>query len=63
LFRDMLRAELERREPGLAPAVQRRAAAWCERSGLAEDALEYSIAAQDVGTAARLVEQLWLPAY
>jgi len=63
LFRDMLRAELERREPGLAPAVQRRAAAWCERSGLPEDALEYSIAAQDVGTAARLVEQLWLPAY
>jgi LuxR family transcriptional regulator, maltose regulon positive regulatory protein len=63
LFRDMLRAELERREPGVAAAVQHRAAAWCERSGLAEDALEYSIAAQDVGTAARLVEQLWVPAY
>jgi LuxR family transcriptional regulator, maltose regulon positive regulatory protein len=47
----------------VAPAVQRRAAAWCERSGLPEDALEYSIAAEDVGTAARLVEQLWLPAY
>ena len=63
LFRDMLRADLDRREPGLAPAVQRRAAAWHERSGLSEDALEYSIAAQDVDTAARLVEQLWLPAY
>jgi LuxR family maltose regulon positive regulatory protein len=52
LFRDMLRAELDRREPGLAPAIQRRAAAWYERSSLPEDALEYSIAAQDVGAAA-----------
>jgi LuxR family maltose regulon positive regulatory protein len=33
------------------------------RSGLPEEALEYSIAAGDVDTAARLVEELWLPAY
>jgi LuxR family transcriptional regulator, maltose regulon positive regulatory protein len=60
LFRDMLHAELERSEPGLVPVVRRRAAAWCERSGLPEEALEYSIAAGDVDTAARLVEQIWL---
>jgi LuxR family transcriptional regulator, maltose regulon positive regulatory protein len=63
LFRDMLRAELERTEPGLAPVLRRRAAAWCLRHELPEEALEYSIAAADAETAADLVEKLWLPAY
>jgi LuxR family maltose regulon positive regulatory protein len=63
LFRDMLLAELERHAPGLIPVLRRRAAAWCVHSDLAEEALEYSIAAGDVDTAARLVEQLWIPAY
>jgi LuxR family maltose regulon positive regulatory protein len=63
LFRDMLLAELERQEPGMIPVLRRRAAAWCLRNDLAEEALEYSIAAADVDTAARLVEQLWIPAY
>jgi LuxR family maltose regulon positive regulatory protein len=61
LFRDMLLAELQRREPGLAPVLRRRAAAWCERNGLPEEALEYSIAAQDVATVARLVENTPYP--
>jgi len=63
LFRDMLRAELERLEPGLVPVLRRRAADWCLRNGLPEEALEYSIAAGDVDTAARLVEELWQPVY
>ena len=63
LFRDMLLAELERQEPGLLPVLRRRAAGWCLRNDLAEEALEYSIAAGDVDTAAGLVEQLWIPAY
>jgi LuxR family maltose regulon positive regulatory protein len=63
LFRDMLLAELERREPGMIPVLRRRAAAWCLRSDLAEEALEYSIAAGDADTAGRLVEQLFLPVY
>ena len=29
LFRDMLLAELQRREPGLMPVLRRRAAGWC----------------------------------
>jgi LuxR family transcriptional regulator, maltose regulon positive regulatory protein len=61
LFRDMLLAELERTEPGLIPVLRRRAAGWCLRNNLPGEALEYSIAAGDVDTAARLVEQLWLP--
>ena len=58
LFRDMLLAQLHRQEPGLMPVLRRRAARWCLRNGLPEEALEYSIAAGDVTTAARLVEKL-----
>ncbi len=63
LFRDMLLAELERLEPGLIPVLRRRAATWCLRNGLLEEALEYSIAAPDVETAAQLVEILCVPTY
>jgi LuxR family transcriptional regulator, maltose regulon positive regulatory protein len=63
LFRDTLLAELERTEPGLLPVLRRRAAGWCLRNDLAEEALEYFVAAGDVDMAARLVEQLWFPAY
>ena len=59
LFRDMLLAELRRREPELIPVLQRRAAGWCARNDLPEEALEYSMAADDVdavaGLAARLI--------
>jgi LuxR family maltose regulon positive regulatory protein len=60
LFRDMLLAQLGREEPDLIPVLRRRAADWCLDNGLAEEALEYCIAAGDVGRAARLVEELWL---
>jgi LuxR family maltose regulon positive regulatory protein len=63
LFRDMLLAELERREPGLAPVLRRRAAAWYLRHDLPEEALEYSILAGDVDSVARLVQTLWRPVY
>ncbi|HUB22739.1 MAG TPA: LuxR C-terminal-related transcriptional regulator [Streptosporangiaceae bacterium] len=63
LFRDMLLAELERREPDLIPVLRRRAAAWYLRNGMPEEALEHSIAAGDVEMGARLVEELMLPVY
>jgi LuxR family maltose regulon positive regulatory protein len=63
LFRDMLLAELARLEPGLAPVLQRRAASWCLQNGLAEEALEYSFAAEDVSAVADLVENLCVPTY
>jgi len=63
LFRDMLLAELTRGEPELIPVLRRRAAAWCLANDLAEEALEYSMAAGDVGAAARLVAGLAVPAY
>ena len=63
LFRDMLLAELGRREPALMPVLRRRAAGWCLDNGLPEAALEYSMAAGDVDGAARLVGPLAVPAY
>ena len=63
LFRDMLVAQLHLREPGLLPVLRRRAARWCLRNGLPEEALEYSIAAGDVRTAAHLLEKLGVPAH
>jgi len=59
LFRDALLAELERLEPGMMPPLRRRAAAWCLDHDLTEEAVEYSIAADDVGAAARLVGGRW----
>src|SRR5215469_16035746 len=63
LFRDMLLAELHRETPGLMPVLRRRAVAWCQRNGLPEEALEYSMAAGDVEAAGRLVETLIVPFY
>jgi LuxR family maltose regulon positive regulatory protein len=63
LFRDMLMAQLHRLEPDLMPILRRRAARWCMDNGLPEEALEYSIAAEDVDTAARLVEKLGVPTH
>ncbi|MGH3418225.1 MAG: hypothetical protein ACRDOD_01305, partial [Streptosporangiaceae bacterium] len=63
LFRDMLLAELERLQPELMPVLRRRATDWCLRNDLPEEALEYAIAAGDVDTVARLVQDLWPPTY
>jgi LuxR family transcriptional regulator, maltose regulon positive regulatory protein len=63
LFRDMLLAELDRQEPGLIPVLRRRAAGWCLRNDRPEEALEYSMAAGDVDTAAGLVQKLVVPTH
>jgi len=63
LFRDMLLAELGRREPGMMPVLRRRAASWCLDNTMPEAALEYCMAAGDVDEAARLVGPLTVSAY
>jgi LuxR family transcriptional regulator, maltose regulon positive regulatory protein len=63
LFRDMLLAELERTEPGLIPVLRRRAADWSLRNGLAEEALEYFMAAAAADEAALLAAELSLQVY
>jgi LuxR family maltose regulon positive regulatory protein len=55
LFRDLLRRELEEREPELVPVLNQRAADWFEAQGEKELALEYSHAAGNTDSAARIL--------
>ncbi|MEU6623294.1 LuxR C-terminal-related transcriptional regulator [Streptomyces litmocidini] len=47
LFREILRAHLRRRAPGLEPQLHRRAAHWLRRSGTLSETLSNAAAAQD----------------
>jgi LuxR family maltose regulon positive regulatory protein len=63
LFRALLRAELERREPELVGELLRRAAAWYEHHGLPEATMDYTMQAGDAEQAAGLVARLAFPVY
>jgi LuxR family maltose regulon positive regulatory protein len=63
LFRDLLGAELERREPELVPELHRRAAAWCEANGLEETAIDHAQAAGDADQVAQLVLKVMQPVW
>jgi LuxR family transcriptional regulator, maltose regulon positive regulatory protein len=56
LFADLLRARLQQWAERV-PELHRAAATWCERHGLADDAIRHARAAGDLPWAARLVEQ------
>ena len=57
LFGELLQLEFGGEQ---APALRRRAAAWCRAHGLVEDAIEYAAAAQDAETVAELLVELHL---
>jgi LuxR family transcriptional regulator, maltose regulon positive regulatory protein len=63
LLHDLLRTELDRREPDLVPELHVRAASWCEANGLPETAIDHAQAAGDADRVARLVWELAMPAY
>ena len=63
LFRDMLLAELRRREPDLIAVLHRRAAQWCEGNGAPGEALEHRMQAGDTEAVADLAGALAFPAY
>jgi LuxR family transcriptional regulator, maltose regulon positive regulatory protein len=63
LFRDMLLAELRRREPDLIPVLHRRAAQWCENHGAHGEALEHWMQAGDTAAVSDLAGVLAFPAY
>jgi LuxR family maltose regulon positive regulatory protein len=63
LFRQLLRTELERSEPGMVAELNRRAMVWCIANDLPEEAVAYGQAAGEISTVAALVDQLALPLY
>jgi LuxR family maltose regulon positive regulatory protein len=63
LFRDVLRAELARREPEAIPQLHRRAADRFEEVGLLEEAFVHAHASGDVDRAAGLLQRVGLSAY
>jgi len=63
LFRELLGAELERREPELISELHTRAATWYEANELPELAIDHAQAAGDADRVARLVASLIQPTY
>jgi len=59
LFAHLLRVELERREPGLAPALHRRAYTWHRDHGTTEEAIHHAVEAGAYAEAAGLIEASW----
>ena len=55
LLRDFLRAELDRREPGAAGHLHRRAATWYRDAGMLDAAVEQALAGGDLDEAASLI--------
>ena len=55
LFRDLLRAELQRREPELVGALHVRAAEWCEANRMPELAIDHAQTGFDVDRVNRLM--------
>ena len=60
LFGQLLRVELERREPGLVPALHRRAYAWHRDNGTAGEAISHALEAGAHAEAAELIESSWI---
>jgi LuxR family transcriptional regulator, maltose regulon positive regulatory protein len=63
LLRELLLAELERREPELIPQLHTRAAAWYEANDQPEAAIDHAKAAGDPDQVARLVSEAAPRAY
>ncbi len=63
LFRQLLHAELSRREPDMIPVLHLRAAAWYEGNGGFEAAIEHAQAANDANWVARLVLKWMQPVW
>ena len=63
LLRELLQAELQRREPGLVQDLHFRAAAWLEANAMPEAAIDHAHAAGDYDRVARLILELQQPVW
>jgi LuxR family maltose regulon positive regulatory protein len=59
LFADVLRHELDKSAPGLAPSLHRRASEWHRSHGLIADAISHSISAGDLTDARDMLASHW----
>jgi LuxR family transcriptional regulator, maltose regulon positive regulatory protein len=60
IFAQLLRVELERREPGLARALHRRAYCWHRDHGTPDEAIQHAVTAEDYAEAVELIETVWI---
>ena len=60
LFAELLRVELDSREPGLLVTLHRRAAAWHRQAGNLDEAIGHASAAGEFAEAAALIARHWL---
>jgi ATP/maltotriose-dependent transcriptional regulator MalT len=60
LFAQILRLELERREPELVPDLHRRAHAWHSAHGTTDEAIHHALAAHLFEDAGRLICESWV---
>lgn len=61
LFAQLLRFELERRHPGMAAGLHRRAFDWHRANGLVDQAIDHALAAESFADAAELIAVSWVP--
>ena len=59
VFAQLLRVELERRDPAVVPVLHRRAYSWHRDHGTAGEAIDHAIEAGEYAAAAELVEASW----
>jgi LuxR family maltose regulon positive regulatory protein len=60
LFAQLLRLELDRRDPELAPTLHRRVAAWHRQAGDVEEVIHHASMAGEFAEAGALIAQHWL---
>ena len=60
LFAQILRVELERREPGLVAGLHRRAYEWHSAFGTTDEAIHHAVAARAFGEAGQLIAETWV---
>jgi LuxR family transcriptional regulator, maltose regulon positive regulatory protein len=60
LFAQILRVELERREPDLVPALHLRAFEWHSRNGTADEAIHHAVSAGAFAEAGALIAETWV---
>jgi LuxR family maltose regulon positive regulatory protein len=57
LFGELLRTQLQQHQPDQIAGLHRRAAHWYEENGMAGDAMQHALAAEDHHWAARIIER------